>query len=496
MINAGDGTDTITDLMGFNVRPWVDAAGSDVIKFVGANMTAANMRLYQSNADVIVTFDGVANTQLMLKNVWNDALDNLAGSKYGFIFNGESGVTDSFDTLNWGAQAAQVSHANSVTFLTAQNNTISGLENSNDVINGQDGNDVIAGLSGNDVLRGDSGNDTLTGGAGNDKLDGGSDYDVAVFAGAFSNYTIAKGANVTVKDLTGAEGTDTLVGIEKLQFADRTLLLDGTNNAPTAVDDAATATEKAVVTGNLLTNDSDIDGDALQAIAKTLLSDRGANVTIGADGSYSYDPRGSTELQALNTGQSVVDGFKYTLDDGHGGTATGTVKVVEGGLEIKNDAGTGSTVMASAAAIVVLLIVLSLLPGSGPLGPRPRERTRALRLARQQPVDVVIDGEDHQAQQQRHADPLPHLHCAIRQRAALQHFGEIIQQVPPIEDRDGQQIEHAEADGNECDEAHVRQPSQLRRLPRVVGDGDRPGQVFPGHLPHQHLAQHLLKGLH
>jgi uncharacterized protein (TIGR02058 family) len=33
---------------------------------------------------------------------------------------------------------------------------------------------------------------------------------------------------------------------------------------------------------------------------------------------------------------------------------TGTVKVVEGGLEIMNDTGTGSTVMASAAAIVRL----------------------------------------------------------------------------------------------------------------------------------------------
>ena len=33
---------------------------------------------------------------------------------------------------------------------------------------------------------------------------------------------------------------------------------------------------------------------------------------------------------------------------------TGTVKVTEGGLEIVNDAGTGSTVMASAAAIVRL----------------------------------------------------------------------------------------------------------------------------------------------
>lgn len=33
---------------------------------------------------------------------------------------------------------------------------------------------------------------------------------------------------------------------------------------------------------------------------------------------------------------------------------TGTVKVVEGGLEIANDAGTGSTVIANAAAIVHL----------------------------------------------------------------------------------------------------------------------------------------------
>lgn len=36
---------------------------------------------------------------------------------------------------------------------------------------------------------------------------------------------------------------------------------------------------------------------------------------------------------------------------------TGTVKVVEGGLEIANDEGTGSTVIANAAAIVRLDIV-------------------------------------------------------------------------------------------------------------------------------------------
>jgi len=47
----------------------------------------------------------------------------------------------------------------------------------------------------------------------------------------------------------------------------------------------------------------------------------------------------------------LVNRAKVLAELPHG---TGTVKVVEGGLEIVNDAGTGSTVVANAAAIVRL----------------------------------------------------------------------------------------------------------------------------------------------
>jgi Ca2+-binding RTX toxin-like protein len=54
---------------------------------------------------------------------------------------------------------------------------VKGLDNSNDLINGQGGHDTLSGLSGNDILRADSGNDHVYGGAGNDRIDGGSGND-------------------------------------------------------------------------------------------------------------------------------------------------------------------------------------------------------------------------------------------------------------------------------------------------------------------------------
>jgi VCBS repeat-containing protein len=354
VMRAGDGLDTIGDFMGFNARPWVNAAESDIVKFSGTGMTAANMRMLQSGEDMVITFDGVANTQLTLKQVWTDSLDNAAGAAYGFIFDGQSAVTDSFDTLLWNTQISQVAKTNHVTFLTDQDNTVKGLENSADVINGQGGNDTLSGLSGNDILRGDAGNDVLDGGAGNDRLDGGAGddrltggagddtlvggggTDTAVYAGLSTDYSITMGSTVTIKDLkaavSGDDGTDTLSGIAKVQFSDRTVSLNGTNNAPVAVADTAITNEDTVITGKLFANDLDVDGDVLKTTATSLTSAQGAAVTIAADGTYSYDPRAAAPLQALNTGASVVDTFSYTVNDGRGGTATATVQVTVAGV--------------------------------------------------------------------------------------------------------------------------------------------------------------------
>jgi Ca2+-binding RTX toxin-like protein len=241
VIRAGDGSDTITDFMGANPRPWLIAAESDTIRFSGAGMTAANMRMLQSGEDMVITFDGVANTQVTLKTVWTSALDNLAGAAYGFVFDGQTAVTDSFDTMIPGTAMAQVAKANHVTFLTDEANTVSGRDSSADVINGQGGNDTLSGKSGNDVLRGDAGtdrldgglgDDVLVGGAGVDTLIGGGGSDTAVYAGLFADYSVGTlGTTTTVRDLKptvgGDDGTDTLTGITKLQFADRLVALDG-----------------------------------------------------------------------------------------------------------------------------------------------------------------------------------------------------------------------------------------------------------------------------
>ncbi|KFG69950.1 NosD domain-containing protein [Microvirga sp. BSC39] len=84
---------------------------------------------------------------------------------------------------------------------------------------------VIVGNSAHNKLYGLDGNDTMRGGAGNDTLDGGAGNDTAVFSGNRVNYTIA--GSLTNRTVAGTtEGTDTLLNVEVLQFADGKLVGD------------------------------------------------------------------------------------------------------------------------------------------------------------------------------------------------------------------------------------------------------------------------------
>ena len=72
-----------------------------------------------------------------------------------------------------------------------------------------------------------SGNDTIIGNQADNIFDGGSGTDTAVFSGPSSKYrlTFANG-KWTVQDKTGADGTDTLINMERLQFANKTIKTD------------------------------------------------------------------------------------------------------------------------------------------------------------------------------------------------------------------------------------------------------------------------------
>ena len=67
----------------------------------------------------------------------------------------------------------------------------------------------------------------MTGGSGNDIINGGTGVDTAIFSGNFASYTFGapslNGSGLMQFTVTGPDGTDTLTGVERLQFADQTV---------------------------------------------------------------------------------------------------------------------------------------------------------------------------------------------------------------------------------------------------------------------------------
>ena len=101
------------------------------------------------------------------------------------------------------------------------------LKGGNDSVYSGGGDDIVVAGDGNDVVYGGSGNDELKGDGGDDLLDGGDGLaDVAVYAGASTDYGVAyNGAtgSFTMSDNhsgLASEGTDTLTNVEYAKFSD------------------------------------------------------------------------------------------------------------------------------------------------------------------------------------------------------------------------------------------------------------------------------------
>jgi VCBS repeat-containing protein len=220
-------------------------------------------------------------------------------------------------------------------------------------ITGSNGNDTITGTSGNDILVGGAGDDTLIGGGGDDSLSGGSGTDTAVYSGSILNYTFTPGSgqSLYVHDNVGSDGTDHLINIQKLQFADATIDLTQ-NNAPIAFDDSASTNEDVgtyVSSTSVLANDFDWEHQALVATAGTFNGVYGTLV-MHTNGTYTYTPYAST--QSLAQGQVVQDSFTYTVSDGSL-SDTGTLTISITGL---NDAPVANADTASGTENQVLTI--------------------------------------------------------------------------------------------------------------------------------------------
>jgi Ca2+-binding RTX toxin-like protein len=164
---------------------------------------------------------------------------------------------------------------------------------------------LIVGNDGGNSLDGASGEDTLNGKGGNDSLEGGLGTDTAVYTGIKSAYSITRsGSTTTVTDSVGSrDGSDTLIGIEQLQFADGTLSLIDTVQTGTSGNDTLTG-----LAGN----------DTLNGLAGNDVLDGGPgnDTMVGGLGDDTYYVDSSADVVTENPGEGTdqsQSSVSYTL---------------------------------------------------------------------------------------------------------------------------------------------------------------------------------------
>ncbi|WP_433735999.1 VCBS domain-containing protein [Pseudomonas putida] len=186
--------------------------------------------------------------------------------------------------------------------------------------------------------------------------------------------TLVDNFNYNVIDAAGAQDTATL-----------TITIQGANDAPVAQNDVNTAIEAGGLnnatpginpSGNVLTNDSDVDrnGETLSVIdvrqgtsvgvIGSGLAGAFGTLTLGANGNYTYVLDNSNpQVQALRTnGDVLTETFTYTIRDLAGATSTATLTITIRGTNDNPLAVDDSTVAVEAGGTA------NATPGINPSG--------------------------------------------------------------------------------------------------------------------------------
>jgi hypothetical protein len=190
--NAGDTTYSFTDAQGqyYNQTLW-DGGGSNTIAYTGSTASIIDLRAGHGSTigNKVYAYTATNSFAYVVQNVWI-----AYGTKI---------------------DSAVVTGSATTTFQA------------------NDDGDTLTGGSGSDTFMGGAGNDVIRGNAGNDSINGGDGIDTAVYGGKLADYQIKLGANLaagfTVTDsriVPNNDGSDTLVNVERLKFADVGLALD------------------------------------------------------------------------------------------------------------------------------------------------------------------------------------------------------------------------------------------------------------------------------
>ncbi|MEH2312492.1 MAG: calcium-binding protein [Nostoc sp.] len=311
VFNVGDGTDTITDFSGVGkkINPTPAVIGEiDTIKFLGTGLIPQNLLLTQNGTSLEISFEGIVRTKVILKNFKLEDLNNLkaSGTKPAIgniLFDRQTSITDSFNVLDANSTNTSIGIKNTVTFANDLNNNITGLDDSNDVVNGQGGNDIINGLSGDDLLRGGTGNDTLIGGIGNDTLVAGTrNYSFDSTNEDNSNVNYSLGDNL----LDGGDGNDFLSASGYVDYYTNDVYYTSGDN-----------TFNGGAGNDTLNLDSSIGNNTL-------------NGGAGADILYAHGSKGKNLLSG-GEGNDRLDTSYLTINSGHGFIASLGNNTLNGG---------------------------------------------------------------------------------------------------------------------------------------------------------------------
>jgi Ca2+-binding RTX toxin-like protein len=264
-----------------------------------------------------------------------DGNDTIYGGSGNDIINGGAGndtVTyrdDGFDGLGVGLQGVTVNLATGF----AQDNwddtdTLIGIER-------------VIGSQLEDTIIGNSGDNRLTGSGGSDNLDGGGGTDTAVFSGNRSQYLILGTPMTFVVDdlVSGRDGTDTLTGIELVQFADGTFtvaeLLGAAPGAPVITSNGGGDTAVIAVAENVtaVTTVQASDPDAGQTPTYAIIG--GADAALFSidetTGALSFIAAPDYEAPADADADNLYE-VTVQASDGMGGVDNQTITVAIGNV--------------------------------------------------------------------------------------------------------------------------------------------------------------------
>ncbi|MFY4860127.1 Ig-like domain-containing protein [Aliarcobacter butzleri] len=308
-IDTGDGYDKIYiedsigvdfDVADTNAEEIISGSGNDILR----NTKNDNVTIYGMDGDDIIY--GSAGIDILDGGTGNDTID-YSNSDFGVMVN---------------------LLTNSVSGGYATGDTIKNFEN-------------IVGTKYDDNLIGNNKDNIFYAGAGNNTINGMGGIDTVVFSGSLFDYYNGKDKQNIVTNFDGSAtvysslGVNTLTNINKLQFDDYVVYIDGSkDNSPFVYNDKVNGKEDTTLTINssiLLANDFDIEGDNLRIVGVKNASN--GTVKLDSNGDVIFIPNENYNSSTNNTFDKNSAlykgsaGFEYIVEDKAGNQRTAYVDV-------------------------------------------------------------------------------------------------------------------------------------------------------------------------